>query len=368
MIQGFKAMGIPKQTISTVAAAAQEWRPELKAVGTLRAVRGADLSAEVSGIVDDIRFQSGQEAKTGTLLLTLRSADDAAQLNALKATADLAEINFKRDQAQYEAQAISKAQLDNAEATLKNAKAQVAQQSALLAKKFISAPFAGTLGIRAVDVGQFLQAGSKIVTLQSLDPIYVDFYLPQQALNQLLVGQTVKAHSDTFPDLDFKGEISAIDPKVDTDTRNVQVRATLKNPEHKLLPGMYATVKIAVGETAHYLTVPQNAVTFNPYGETVFVVTTAEQYQAEQDAKAKTDGTASAAGGAPQGDPKQLVSKQVFITVGPTRGDQIAILKGIQAGDQVVTSGQLKLKNGTAVEINNKVQPLDNPNPKPVDE
>jgi membrane fusion protein (multidrug efflux system) len=377
MIQGFKAMGVPKQTISTAKVSALEWRPLLNAVGTVRAARGADLSAEVSGIVDDIRFQSGQTVQGKTLLLALRSADEAAQLNSLKSTAELAEITYTRDQAQYQAQAISKAQLENAEASLKSARAQVAQQSALLAKKFIYAPFAGTLGIRAVDLGQFLQAGSKIVTLQALDPVYIDFYLPQQALSLLADGQTVNAGADAYPGLSFKGEISAIDPKVDTDTRNVQIRATLKNPGHKLLPGMYANISIEVGKTASYLTVPQNAVTFNPYGETVFVVATAGEVKAEQEAKARAEGTAVVAdkkaaetppAAAAPADDQQKVARQVFVTVGPARGDQIAILKGLKAGDEVVTSGQLKLKNGTPIEINNKVLPLDNPDPKPVDE
>ena len=371
MIQGFKAMGVPKQTISTTQAAEQEWQPQVHAVGTLRAVRGADISAEVAGVVDSVPFTSGSNVKQGEPLLSLRSSDDLARLNSLKANADLAEGNYTRDQALLEAQAISQAQLDNTAAVLKSAKAQVAEQQALLNKKNITAPFAGTLGVRNVDVGQYLQPGTKIVTLQTLDPIFVDFFVPQQALSQIAPGQKVDASSDTFPGLKFEGEISAIDAKVDADTRNVQVRATLKNPQHKLLPGMYANVNIDAGKGAKYLTVPLNSVTFNPYGETVFVLTTAEQYKAEQDAKAKAEGTAptpAAAGGPPQPEGKQLVSKQVFVSVGPTRGDQVAILKGLKVGDVVVTSGQLKLQNGTAVEVNNKVQPLNNANPTTVDE
>ncbi|PTU31803.1 efflux RND transporter periplasmic adaptor subunit [Stenotrophobium rhamnosiphilum] len=371
MIQGFKAMGVPKQTISTTQAAEQEWQPQVHAVGTLRAVRGADISAEVAGVVESVPFTSGSSIKQGEPLLSLRSGDDLARLNSLKANADLAEGNYTRDQALLEAQAISQAQLDNTAAILKSAKAQVAEQQALLNKKNITAPFAGTLGVRNVDVGQYLQPGTKIVTLQTLDPIFVDFFVPQQSLSQIAPGQKVDASSDTFPGLKFEGEISAIDAKVDADTRNVQVRATIKNPQHKLLPGMYANVNIDAGNGAKYLTVPLNSVTFNPYGETVFVLTTAEQYKAEHDAKAKAEGTAptpDAAGGPPQPEGKQLVSKQVFVSVGPTRGDQVAILKGLKVGDVVVTSGQLKLQNGTAVEINNKVQPLNNANPTTVDE
>jgi membrane fusion protein (multidrug efflux system) len=311
------------------------------------------------------------------LLLQLRAADDIAHLEALKANAGLAETTYNRDKAQFEAQAISKAALDIDAANLRSAKAQVAEQQALVDKKFVRAPFTGHLGIRAVDLGQYLSPGTKIVTLQQLDPIYVDFFLPQQDLSQISVGQKVTALSDTFPDLKFEGVIAAINPQVDTDTRNVQIRATVKNPQHKLLPGMYTNVAIEVGQPTRYLTLPQNAITFNPYGETVFVVTTAEKLQAEQDAKIKAEGhqtnhdkqaAKDAGSGAPKAEGNQLVSKQVFVTVGPTRGDQIAILKGIDEGDEIVTSGQLKLKTGTAIEINNTVQPSDDPNPKPSEE
>ena len=371
MIQGFKAMGVQKQTISTIKASEQDWQPQIHAVGTLRAVRGADISAEVAGVVESIAFSSGGSIKQGEPLLALRSADDAARLNSLKANAELAESNYKRDQALLEAQAISQAQLDNSASVFKSAKAQVAEQQALLNKKNVSAPFAGTLGVRNVDIGQYLQPGTKIVTLQTLDPIFVDFFLPQQSLNQISVGQKLHASSDTFPGLQFDGEVSAIDAKIDTDTRNVQIRATIKNPQHKLLPGMYTNVNIDSGNGEKYLTVPQNSIAYNPYGETVFVITTAEAYQAEQDAKAKAEGTAphvAAKNGPPEASGKMLVAKQVFVTLGPSRGNQVAVFKGIKPGDEVVTSGQLKLQNGSAVEINNKVQPFNTANPKTVDE
>ena len=375
MIQGFKAQGVPKQTVSSMKVGFDEWRPQLTAVGSLRAERGADLSSEVAGIVDAIQFKSGDDVKAGQMLLQLRSADDVAHLESLKANAALAEITYNRDKAQFEAQAISQAVLDTDAANLRSAKAQVAEQQALVDKKFVRAPFAGHLGIRAVDLGQYVAPGTKMVTLQQLDPIYVDFSMPQQDLSQIAIGQKVTALSDTYPDLKFEGMIAAIDPQVDTDTRNVQVRATLKNPEHKLLPGMYANVTIEVGQPTRYLTLPQNAITFNPYGETVFLVSTAGKLQAEQDAKLKAEGQQTAhdkqtakdagAAAAPATDANQLVSKQVFVTVGPIRGDQIAILKGLNQGDEIVTSGQLKLKTGTAIEINNKVQPTNDPNPQP---
>src|SRR5579885_3298965 len=269
MIQGFKHMPVQKETVSATKIGYQEWRPQLQAIGSLRAVRGADLSAEVAGIVDEIHFRSGDDVKAGDLLLTLRAADDLARLQALKATAALAETTYRRDQAQYEAQAISRQQLDSDEANLKAAQAQVVEQAALVAKKFVRAPFSGHLGLRAVDPGQYLAPGTKIVTLQQLDPIFVDFSLPQQSLGELAVGQSVDAVTDTFPGQHFAGRVDAIEPKVDTDTRNVQLRAELQNPQHRLLPGMYARVSIEVGQPQRYLTLPQTAVTYNPYGETV---------------------------------------------------------------------------------------------------
>jgi membrane fusion protein (multidrug efflux system) len=369
LIQGYKALGTPKQAVSTMKAGFEEWKPQLSAVGSLRAERGADLSAEVAGIVDSIDFKSGDDVKAGQLLLRLRSADDVAHLESLKAAAALAETVYNRDKAQFAAEAISKATLDSDEANLRSARAQAAEQQAVVDKKLIRAPFAGHLGIRAVDLGQYLSPGTKMVTLQQLDPILVDFFLPQQALSQVGTGQKLNAVSDTYPDLGFAGEITAIDPQVDTDTRNVQVRAQIANPEHKLLPGMFAKLNIEVGQPQRYLTLPQTAVTFNPYGEAVFIVTTAGQLDKEAQAK-KQPGQADAApaAGADKTDPAQLVVKQVFVTVGPTRGDQIAILKGVEEGQEVVTSGQLKLKTGTPITVHNEVLPSNDPDPKPVED
>ena len=213
----------------------------------MRAVKGADLSLEVSGVVDTISFNSGDDVEQGALLLKLRADDDAAKLESLQATADLNQITYQRDLKQFQIQAVSQATLDTDAANLKNAKAQVAQQQAILDKKFLRAPFAGHLGIRAVDLGQYLGAGTVIVTLQALDPIFLDFFVPQQSVDQVRLGQTVTVRIDAFKDQTFPGEISAINPKVDASSRNVQVRATLKNADHKLLPGMYATVDISTG-------------------------------------------------------------------------------------------------------------------------
>ncbi|MBS0578576.1 MAG: efflux RND transporter periplasmic adaptor subunit [Proteobacteria bacterium] len=355
MVQGFKAQGAPKFTVSTAKAQYQDWLPQLSAVGSLRAERGADLSAEVDGTVDAIEFRSGDYARAGQLLVRLRSADEAAKLESLKANAVLAEVTARRDQAQFEAQAISQATLDADAANLRSAKAQVVQQQALLDKKFVRAPFAGQLGIRAVDLGQYLSAGTKIVTLQQLDPIFVDFSLPQQAVSELQVGQKTLVSSDALPGKSFEGQIVALDPQVDPDTRNVRVRAMLKNPEHKLLPGMFANVRIEVGAPVRYLTLPQTAVAYNPYGSTVYVI-------------GKAGPPPPAEGGKPPAVPPPpadaLVAHQVFVTTGATRGDQVAILTGVKEGDEIVTSGQIKLRNGAQVTVNNAVQPANDPDPK----
>ncbi len=345
--QFFASMGVPPQTVSAMVAAAQEWQPQLEAVGSLRAVKGADLALEVPGIVEEIDFESGQKVQAGALLLRLRAEEDVARLHSLEASAQLAQITYDRNQKLASRQVVSQATLDSDGANLKNAKAQLVAQQAVIDKKFIHAPFAGKLGIRAVDIGQYVNAGTPIVTLQALDPIYADFYLPQQALDELKVGQAVTATIDTYPGQNFAGEITAINPKVDPNSRNVQVRATLKNPDHKLLPGMFAKVTIAVGTPQRYVTLPQTAIAYNPYGSTVYVV----------DDKGKDA----------KGQP-QLVARQNFVTTGATRGDQVAVLSGVKEGETVVTAGQIKLHNGSPLVVNNTVQPTADANPRPVDQ
>ena len=282
----------------------------------------------------------------GAILLKLRTADDVARLDSLKAMAELNEITLDRSQRLLKTQATSQAQLDSDAAKLKDTKAQVAQQQAVIDKKILRAPFAGHLGIRAVDLGQYLGAGTPIVTLQALDPIYVDFYVPQQSVDQVRLGQQVAVKVDAYKDQTFAGEISAVNPKVDVSNRNVQIRATLKNPDHKLLPGMYATIDVAVGPPATYVTLPQTAITYNPYGDTVYVVESKNN-----DAEGKP----------------QLVARQTFVTIGPTRGDQVAILRGIDAGDTIVTAGQIKLHNGSVVTVDNSVTPTADAAPVPID-
>jgi membrane fusion protein (multidrug efflux system) len=347
MIKKFiTALGNPPQTVSVTRAGHSEWQTRIEAVGSLRAVKGADLSLELSGVVESISFNSGDDVAEGAQLLKLRTADDVARLESLQAIAALNEITSERDQKQFKMQAVSQATLDTDAANLKNARAQVVQQQAMIDKKILRAPFAGHLGIRAVDLGQYLSPGTVIVTLQALDPIYVDFFVPQQAIDQLRLEQTVTVHVDAFKSEVFTGKISAINPKVDTGSRNVQVRATLQNADRKLLPGMYATVEITTGSPGNYVTLPQTAITYNPYGDTVYVV----------------DNKGTDAGGKPQ-----LTARQTFITIGPTRGDQVAVLKGVEDGDTVVTAGQIKLHNGSVVLIDNSVTPTADAAPVPVD-
>jgi membrane fusion protein, multidrug efflux system len=333
----------PPQTVSTITAGYQQWQPHLSAVGTLRAVDGANLSLQLSGIVSEIGFKSGDDVQKGQVLLRLRNDDDVAKLHALQAAAELAQINYDRDRKQLLIHAIAQATLDSDAASLKSDLAQVAQQQAIVDQKVLRAPFAGHLGIRAVDLGQYLTAGTTVVTLQALDPLYVDFYLPQQALATLKVGQAVALQVDTWPGETFSGQVSAINPQVDTSSRNVQIRATLPNPDHRLLPGMFATLQIDIGAPQRFVTLPQTAIAYNPYGDTVYLVLD----------KGKNA----------QGQP-DLIAQQNFVTTGDTRGDQVAVLKGVKAGDIVVSAGQIKLHNGAPVAINNTVQPLDNAHPQ----
>jgi membrane fusion protein, multidrug efflux system len=338
------------QTVTTAVVSTLEWQPQLTSVGTLTAVHGVDISSEVAGQVRKVNFKSGQDVMAGDLLVQLNADSDIAQLTSLQAAADLAAITLKRVQTQLIAQGVSQAQVDSDTADLKSKNALVAQQEALVAKKTIRAPFAGRLGITTTNPGQYLNPGDKIVTLQAIDPIFVDFYLPQRQVGVLSIGQVVNAQSDSYESTIFHGNVTAISPKVDTTTRNVQVEATIANPKHQLLPGMFANAMVDVGEKRHYLTLPQTAITYNPYGSTVFIV---------KAAAAKGDGDAAQQRGT------DLEVQQAFVTTGETRGDQVAITSGLHEGQMVVTSGQIKLKNGTLIVVDNSVQPANSLNPTP---
>lgn len=346
MIKHFiSGMGLPPATVSTKVIAAEPWQPKLTSVGNIRAFRGVDLSTEIGGLVLTVPIKSGIDVKEGDLLIKLNDASDVAQLNSLRAMADLAKVINERDKQQLAIQAISKNVFDTSTADAKSKQAQVEAQIALVAKKNLKAPFSGRIGIVSINPGQFVNPGDKLLTLQTLDPIFVDFNLPQSNAEQIQVGQEIVVTTDAFKDASFTGKITAVSPKVDTNTRNIQVEAQIANPDKKVLPGMFANVNIKLGDEVKLLTLPQTAVTYNPYGSTVFI--------------AKPTGKKDK-----QGNPA-LEAQQVFVTTGAARGDQVSILKGLDEGVTVVTSGQLKIKNGTPLIINNKVQPSNSPDPKP---
>jgi membrane fusion protein (multidrug efflux system) len=339
MIAQAKANGAPAQTVTTTLAASSDWQPQITAVGSVRAVHGVDITTEVTGLVRSLEFHSGEDARRGQVLVRLNADADIATRHALEAAADLAATVYARDKVQFDAQAISQAQLDADAADLKNKRAQAAAQAALVDKKVLRAPFDGRLGITTVNPGQYLNTGDKVVTLQELDPVYVDFRLPQEQLAQVHPGLEVRVSLDAFPGESFPGKINAVDPLVDASSRNFQAEATIANPARKVLPGMFVRVVVLSGAQQHYLTLPQTSITFNPYGSTVFLV--------QKDDKGKR------------------TAQQTFVTTGATRGDQIAVLTGVKEGDEVVTSGQLKLKNGTPLDISTLAQPSDAANPKP---
>jgi membrane fusion protein (multidrug efflux system) len=343
--QVMASLADPPQTVSTTAAEVSDWHSTLTAIGTFRAVNGADLSLQQPGIVDSIHFESGKEVAAGDVLLDLRKEDDVAKLQSLQATADGYGITLRRDQGQLKINAVSQATVDSDAVNERNALALLAQQRALVDQKTLKAPFAGRLGVRQVDVGQYLTAGTTIVTLQALDRLFVDFTLPQQAIDQVTVGQEVVARVDAFPDRSFKGTVQAFNSKVDQTSRNVQVRAFFDNADRKLLPGMFARIDIRVGRTASYLTLPQTAIVYNTYGESVFLAV-------KSDAPGK------------QG----LVARQTFIKTGATRGDQVAVVSGLDQGATVVTAGQIKLRNGTLLKVDNSVALPNDPNPTPADQ
>jgi membrane fusion protein (multidrug efflux system) len=338
MIQRFFAARVePPQSVSTATAALQIWRPAIEVVGGLRAEYGTDIAPEVGGLVIGVPFRSGEDVEKGAVLLRLKSDDDVARLNSLKANAELARITAVRQRKLLAGGTVAQAAVDQADAALRSAEAQLVEQQALIDKKTVHAPFSGRIGIRAVDVGQVITAGTKATTLQALDRLYFDFTIPQRLIGQIAVGQALDVTTDAFPNERLTGRISAIDSKVDNETRNVSVRAELKNPDRKWLPGMYAKGTLLVGETQNLITVPQTAVTFNTFGDTIFVVET------------------NSSGGS--------IAHQKFVKTGERRGDQVAVIDGLAAGDQVVVAGALKLHNNSSVTINNSLPVSNDPAP-----
>ncbi len=335
-IQMFSA---PQPAISVSAAHAEEqpWQSRLPAIGTLKAFQGVDLAAEVEGIVREVMFESGQKVTQGQALIQLDSEVERASLATAEAERSLAQIEYERGRSLVSRSNISKSEFDRLASALQKATASAAQLKAQLDKKRINAPFAGTIGIRQVDTGDYLSPGATIATLQDLSHLHVDFFLPEQRAPQLQVGQPVRLSVAAYPDEQFEGRIAAINPKVENETRNLQVRATLSNPDEKLLPGMFANLEVLLPDDRPQIVVPETAITYTLYGNSVYVVT---EKQGEDGKTVKDEkGTA------------QLTVERRFVETGERRAGRVVISKGLKAGEQVVTSGQLKLDNGAHVVI-----------------
>lgn len=357
MNQYFDNMPIPAATISATKAKSTTWAQQLEAVGTLTAVNGIQLTTEAAGIVESILFESGDTVEKGAILLTLDANTDRADLKTFEAQSRLAQVELKRIRSLYKLDSLSQADLDRAESEATQARARVLTQKARIAQKEIRAPFSGELGIRRVDLGQYVSPGTAIVSLQALDPLYVDFNLPEQNISQVSKGQAVEVKVDLLPGEVIAGEIQAIETRVDTETRNFPVRAQISNSQGRLRPGVFARVAIALPSSGEAIIVPRTAISYNAYGNSVFVIGKAE---------AKSEGEAAAAKDAPA-QSETLVARQRFVKTGEARGDFVVITEGLEAGEQIVTSGLLKLRNNQPVVINNDLKPDVTLTPAPSD-
>jgi membrane fusion protein (multidrug efflux system) len=317
----------------------------MSVIGTMEAVQGVTVSADLPGTVARIAFESGQTVQKGDVIVELDTRQERAQLTALEAQRDLAKINNGRMAELVKEGVISKQDYDQATAQQKSTEANVAEIKATIERKTIRAPFTGVLGIRKVNLGQYLAAGNAIVPLQAVNPIYVDFGVPQQAANQVHVGRALHVTSEDIAGQTFTGRVTALDSIVDETTRNIQVQATLPNPQGKLKPGMFVQVEVGYGASKEAITLPASAISYAPYGDSVFIITEMKD---------------------PKGQTYKGVRQQ-FVKIDGSRGDQVAVVSGVNPGEEVVTSGVFKLRNGAAVNVNNKVQPGDNPAPKPQD-
>jgi membrane fusion protein, multidrug efflux system len=333
----------PPEAVTTIIAAQEQWPSTINAIGTMAAVRGVTVSADLPGIVDQILFESGDAVREGQTLAILDTRQEQAQMAAAEAQRVLARLNFNRMQELLDQRVISKAEYDSATAQSRETEARVGEIRASIERKTIRAPFSGILGIRQVNKGQYLAGGDPLVALQSLNPIYVNFGVPQQAIAQVRVGRGVHITTESLGHVTVDGRVTAIDSVVDATTRNIQVQATLANPDGKLRPGMFVQTETVLGANQPVIALPASAISYAPYGDSVFIVS-----------DMKDD----------KGHPYRGVRQQI-VRLGPTRGDQIAVVSGINSGDEIVTSGLFKLRNGAAVQVNNKVKPGNNSAPKP---
>lgn len=339
-----KSWSQPPEAVTTVVASQENWPSTLDAIGSVSAVHGVTLAADLPGVVRAIHFESGQRVAAGAVLVELDTRQEEAQLKAAEAQRDLDKINLERARKLLERQVISQIEFDQQDAEYKQADAQVATVQATIDRKRIRAPFAGVAGIRQINLGQYLAAADPVVPLQSMDPVYVDFSVPQEDLRTLRVGSEVHVAAESLGTIPV-GRITAINSIVDPSTRNLQVQATFPNPSSRLRPGMFVDVQVTRGRGGNVVSLPASAINYAPYGNSVFIVNSKK---------------------GPNGQMQKTV-EQHFVTVGAARGDQVAILTGIKPGQEVVTSGVFKLRTGAAVQVNNAVQPGNNPSPKPQD-
>ncbi|PYX10053.1 MAG: efflux transporter periplasmic adaptor subunit [Acidobacteria bacterium] len=336
----------PPTAVTTIVAQREMWPSTLNIIGTTAAIQGVTVGADLPGTVAKINFESGKSVHAGDVLVELDTRQERAQLAAAEADRDLARITYGRQQQLVNQGVVARTEYDNAEAQQKSTDAKVGEIRATIERKTVHAPFSGILGIRQINLGQYLAAGQAIVSLQALNPIYVNFGVPQQESNKVQIGRTLRITSDNLPGVQFAGRVTAVDSVINEATRNIQIQATLSNPQGKLRPGMFVQVDVGIGASRQVVTLPASAINYAPYGDSVFVVTDLQD---------------------PQSKKTYRGVRQQFVKVEGSRGDQVAIISGLNAGDEVVSSGVFKLRNGAPVQVNNKVQPPNNPKPKPED-
>ncbi len=346
MMAAAKAMTPPPQTVSSAEVREENWAPVLSAIGSVSAVQGATIAAELGGVVSDIKFENGGVAKKGDVIMKLDASQEEALLRSAEAEAELARTDLERAQGLASEKVVSKAELDAAESKFRRLTAIVDQMRSNIRKKTLVAPFDGQLGIRQVNVGQMINPGQQVVALTSLDQVYVDFALPQQHLAQLSQGLEVRVTTDALPGRVFPGKLTAVNSMVDTATRNVSVQATLENPDHLLRPGMFAKAEVVLPEKSSALVIPGSAVSYAPFGDSVFII---EKKKDEKTGK------------------ETQVIRQQFVRIGEARGDFVSVKEGLKVGETVVSTGVFKLRNGMAVTINNDLSPKPQVNPTPVD-
>ena len=346
MVSAGKKMVPPPTTVTSAIVKQTDWQPILSAVGSISPVQGALISAEIPGMVAEINFESGKPVKKGDLLLKLDASSEIAQLRSAQADAELAKADFERARDLANRKVISKAELDAAESKYRQKKAMVDNMQAIIDKKEIHAPFDGVAGIRSVNPGQMVAAADPLVSLQTLDHVFVDFSLPQKDLGKIANDLPVRVTTDAFPGREFSGTLSAINPAVDQATRNVKLQATLNNQDHALRAGMFAKVEVLLPEKNSVLYIPATSVAYAPYGDSVYVIEKKHNEETKQD---------------------ELVLRQQFVRLGETRGDFVAVTEGLKAGQEVVSTGAFKLRNGMNVVIDNKLAPKGQLNPTPSD-